>query len=117
MKIVALGIDLGKNLNSVVGLNADGRVVLRRRVRRTTLAELASKLESRTVGMEACCGSHHVGRLFAAHGHEVWLMSPECVRPYVRARKNDDNDAEGIAEAATRPTMRFEPIPAGAAMA
>jgi transposase len=107
MKIVPLGIDLGKNLNSVVGLDADGRVVLRRRVRRATLAELARKLESCTVGMEACCGAHHVGRLFAAHGHEVRLMSPEYVRPYVRAQKNDDNDAEGIAEAATRPTMRF----------
>jgi transposase len=57
--------------------------------------------------MEACCGAHQVGRLFAAHGHEVRLMSPEYVRPYVRAQKNDDNDAEGIAEAATRPTMRF----------
>lgn len=57
--------------------------------------------------MEACCGAHHVGRLFAANGHEVRLMSPEYVRPYVRAQKNDDNDATGIAEAATRPTMRF----------
>src|SRR3546814_5227601 len=57
--------------------------------------------------MEACCGAHHVGRLFAAQGHEVRLMSPEYVRPYVRAQKNDDNDAAGIAEAATRPTMRF----------
>src|SRR3546814_7132627 len=58
--------------------------------------------------MEACCGAHHVGRLFAAQGHEVRLMSPEYVRPYVRAQKNDDNDAAGIAEAATRPTMRSE---------
>ena len=98
---------MGKNLNSVVGLDADGRVVLRPRVRRANLADLAHKLESCTVGMEACCGAHHVGRLFAAHGHKVRLMSPEYVRPYVRAQKNDDNDAEGIAEAATRPTMRF----------
>ena len=107
MTIVTLGIDLGKNLNSLVGLDAGGRVVLRRRVRRATLADLAGKLSPCTVGMEACCGAHHVGRLFAAHGHEVRLMSPEYVRPYVRAQKNDDNDAEGIAEAATRPTMRF----------
>lgn len=57
--------------------------------------------------MEACCGAHHVGRQFAANGHEVRLMSPEYDRPYVRAQKNDDNDAAGIAEAATRPTMRF----------
>ncbi len=57
MKIVTLGIDLGKNLSSVVGLDADGRVVLRRRVRRATLAELAHELERCTVGMEACCGA------------------------------------------------------------
>ena len=58
--------------------------------------------------MEACCGAHHLGRLFATHGHEVRLdVSPEYVRPYVKAQKNDDRDAEAIAEAATRPTMRF----------
>ncbi len=107
MTIVTLGIDLGKNLNSVVGMGADGRVVLRRRVRRNTLVGLARKLEPCVVAMEACCGAHHVGRLFADRGHEVRLMSPEYVRPYIRAQKNDDNVAEGIAEAATRPTMRF----------
>src|SRR3546814_4868285 len=63
MTIVTLGIDLGKNLNSIVGLDVEGRVVLRRRVRRATLAELAGKLPPCTVAMEACCGAHHVGRL------------------------------------------------------
>lgn len=57
--------------------------------------------------MEACCGTHHLGRLFAAQGHEVRLMSPEYVRPAIKAQKNDDRDAEEIAEAASRPTMRF----------
>jgi transposase len=57
--------------------------------------------------MEACCGAHHLGRLLADQGHEIRLMSPEYVRPYVKAKKNDDRDAEAIAEAATRPTMRF----------
>ena len=104
MTIVTLGIDLGKNLNSVVGLDAEGQVVLRRRVRRATLAELAGRLAPCTVAMEACCGAHHVGRLFAAKGHEVRLMSPEYVRPYVRAQKNDDNDAAGIAALG----LRFE---------
>ncbi len=99
MTIVTLGIDLGKNLNSVGGLDVEGRVVLRRRVRRATLAELADRLSPCTVAMEACCGAHHVGRLFASKGHEVRLMSPEYVRPYVRAQKIDDNDAAGIAEA------------------
>jgi transposase len=57
--------------------------------------------------MEACCGAHHLGRALAAQGHTIRLMSPEYVRPYVKAQKNDDRDAEAIAEAATRPTMRF----------
>ena len=107
MKIAVLGIDLGKNVCSVVGLDSSGAVVLRRRVRRDTLIDLVAKLPSCIVGMEACCGAHHLGRLFAAQGHDVRLMSPEYVRPYVKAQKNDDRDAEGIAEAATRPTMRF----------
>src|SRR5271163_2045194 len=66
-----------------------------------------AKLPPCVVAMEACCGAHHLGRVFAGHGHDVRLMSPEYVRPYVKAQKNDDRDAEGIAEAATRPTMRF----------
>jgi transposase len=107
MDIAVLGIDLGKNVCSVVGLDASGAVVMRRKVRRETLIAVVAKLPPCVVGMEACCGSHHLGRLFAAHGHDVRLMSPEYVRPYVKAQKNDDRDAEGIAEAATRPTMRF----------
>ena len=106
-KISVLGVDLGKNVCSVVGLDASGAVVMRRRTRRETLIGLAEKLPACVVGMEACCGSHHLGRVFASHGHDVRLMSPEHVRPYVKAQKNDDRDAEGIAEATTRPTMRF----------
>ena len=87
--------------------DASGAVVLRRRVRRDTLIDLVAKLPACIVGMEACCGAHHLGRLFATQGHNIRLMSPEYVRPYVKAQKNDDRDAEGIAEAATRPTMRF----------
>ena len=105
--VAVLGIDLGKNSCSIAGLDASGAVVMRRKVRRETLIGLAEKLPACVVGMEACCGAHHIGRLFAAHGHDVRLMSPEYVRPYVKAHKNDDRDAEGIAEAATRPTMRF----------
>ena len=107
MDIAVLGVDLGKNVCSVVRLDASGAVVMQRKVRRETLIRLAEKLPPCVVGMEACCGAHHLGRLFAAHGHDVRLMSPEYVRPYVKAQKNDDRDAEGIAEAATRPTMRF----------
>jgi transposase len=107
MKIAVLGVDLGKNVCSIVGLSPSGVVVMRRKVRRETLIALAEKLPACIVGMEACCGAHHLGRAFAAQGHDVRLMSPEYVRPYVKAQKNDDRDAEGIAEAATRPTMRF----------
>ena len=107
MDISVLGVDLGKNVCSVVGLDASGTVVIRRKVRRETLIALAEKLPPCVVAMEACCGAHHLGRVFAAHGHDVRLMSPEYVRPYIKAQKNDDRDAEGIAEAATRPTMRF----------
>lgn len=106
-RISVLGIDIGKNLCSLVGFDACGQVVLRRRAKRETVIALAAKLPPCVVAMEACCGAHHLGRVFAAHGHEARLMSPEYVRPYVKAQKNDDRDAEGIAEAATRPTMRF----------
>src|ERR1700730_16197400 len=107
MIVSVLGIDLGKNICSIVGLDASGAVILRRRAKRETLIGLAAKLSPCIVAMEACCGAHYLGRIFAAHGHDVRLMSPEYVRPYVKAQKNDDRDAEGIAEAATRPTMRF----------
>jgi transposase len=107
MSIVILGIDLGKNSCSIVGLDANGAVVVRRRLRRDGVIAFASKLAPCTMAMEACCGAHHMGRSLAALGHEVRLMSPEYVRPYVKAQKNDDRDAEAIAEAATRPTMRF----------
>ena len=68
---------------------------------------LAAKLPACVVAMEACCGAHRLGRVFATYGHEIRLMSPEYVRPYIKAQKNEDRDAEGIAEAATRPAMRF----------
>ena len=107
MQIAVLGIDLGKNSCSLVGLDQAGKVVMRRRMRRETVIVFAAKLPVCVVAMEACCGAHHMGRLLARQGHEVRLMSPEYVRPYVKAQKNDDRDAEAIAEAATRPTMRF----------
>lgn len=107
MSIAILGVDLGKNSCSMVGVDERGTVVLRRSLRRQTLIDYVAKLPTCMIAMEACCGAHHLGRLFAAQGHEVRLMSPEYVRPYVKAQKNDDRDAEGIAEAASRPTMRF----------
>jgi len=107
MQIAVLGIDLGKNSCSVVGLDSTGAVIKRRRMRPESIAAFTEKLPACIVAMEACCGAHHLGRMMAGQGHQVRLMSPEYVRPYVKAQKNDDRDAEAIAEAATRPTMRF----------
>ena len=107
MKIVMVGIDLGKNLCSVAGLDESGAVILRRRMKRESVLLFTAQLEQCTVAMEACCGAHHLGRQIVEQGHTVRLMSAEYVRPYVKAQKNDERDAEAIAEAATRPTMRF----------
>lgn len=105
--IAVLGIDLGKNSCSVAGLDTRGAVVLRRKMTREGLITFAAALPGCVIAMEACCGAHFLGRTFEAQGHEVRLMSPEYVQPYVKAQKTDDRDAEAIAEAATRPTMRF----------
>ena len=107
MKVSVLGIDLGKNSCSVVGLDDMGKIKMRRRMHRDSVIKIASGLAPCVVAMEACCGAHHLGRILRERGHQVRLMSPEYVRPYVKAQKNDDRDAEAIAEAATRPTMRF----------
>ena len=108
MKIAVLGIDLGKNVCSVVGFDGSGAVVLRRRVRRDTLIDLVAKLPACIVGdggvLRRPSSWSGCSQL---RGTSIRLMSPEYVRPYVKAQKNDDRDAEGIAEAATRPTMRF----------
>ena len=107
MEIAILGIDLGKNSCSIVGLDLVGKVLVRRRMRRETVVAFGAKLPTCVVAMEACCGAHHMGHAFAAHGHTVRLMSSEYERPYVKAQKNDNRDAQAIAEAATRPTVRF----------
>ena len=101
--IRVLGIDLGKDICSVVGLDETGKVLLRRRMRRDNVLKLADRMPDCVMAMEACCGAHHLGRQLREQGHDVRLMSPEYVRPYVKAQKNDDRDAEAIAEA----TMRF----------
>lgn len=105
--IAVLGIDLGKNSCGLAGLDASGAVIKRRRMRPENIVAFTAKLPACVIAMEACCGAHHLARLLTAQGHEIRLMSPEYVRPYVKAQKNDDRDAEAIAEAATRPTMRF----------
>jgi transposase len=103
MSFATIGIDLGKNSCRLAGLDGTGAIVLLRRLSRDRLVAFRVGRPRCVVGMEACCGAHHLGRVFAAQGHEVRLMAPEYVQPYVKAQKNEDRDAE----AATRPTMRF----------
>jgi transposase len=79
-----MDIGLGKNVCSVVGLDASRRILLRRRLKRQAVADFARRWRGCVVALEACCGASHLGRQVAAQGHEVRLMSPEYVRPYVK---------------------------------
>ena len=95
MQVSVLGIDLGKNVCSLVGLDGSGAVVLRRRAKREPLIGLAAKLPPCFVAMEACCGAHHRGRVFAAHGRTARPMSPEYVRPYIKAQRTTTGTPRG----------------------
>jgi transposase len=108
--VVAVGIDLAKNVFAVHGVDATGRVVLRRKVTRAKLLEFVAQLPRCLIGMEACCGAHEWARRFLPFGHTVKLMSPTFVAPYRKGGKNDGKDAEAICEAVSRPNMRFVPI-------
>lgn len=107
MTIVTLGLDLGKTWVHMVGLDEGGRIVLRRRVRRSRLLGQTVNMPACLIGLEACCGAHHLGRALDAQGHAVRLMPPQYVKPFVKSNKNDYRDAEANAEAVQRPTMRF----------
>jgi transposase len=104
-----LGIDIAKRVFHVVGMDERGKIVLRKRLSRHDLMPFIAKLPPVLIGMEACGGAHYWARRFRSHRHEVKLMAPQFVRPYVKSNKNDTRDAEGISEAVTRPTMRFVP--------
>jgi transposase len=104
-----LGIDIAKRVFHAVGMDERGKIVLRKRLSRHDLIPFLAKLPPVLIGMEACGGAHYWARRFRAHGHEVKLMAPQFVKPYVKSNKNDSRDAEAIAEAMTRPTMRFVP--------
>jgi transposase len=108
-QISVLGIDIAKRLFHVVGMNERGQIVLRKRLARNALMPFIAALPPVLIGMEACGGAHYWARRFREHHHEVKLMAPQFVKPYVKSNKNDMRDAEGIGEAVTRPTMRFVP--------
>ena len=108
--ITVIGIDLAKRSFHLCGMDAQGRRVFSKQVSRAKLAqELANRPPCR-VAMEACGSAHYWARIFQSHGHEVKLIAPQFVKPFVKSNKNDAADAEAIAEAAQRPTMRFVPI-------
>lgn len=107
MNITALGIDLAKNVFQLHGVNKQGKQQLSKRLSREKLIEFMANLKPCSVGIEACGSAHYWGRLFRSMGHTVLIMAPQFVKPYVRGCKNDANDARGIAEAMTRPDMKF----------
>jgi transposase len=110
MKLQALGIDLGKAVFHAVGLDSTGKVVIRKRCSRKPLLAFTANLQVEWIGMEACSGSHFLGRALREQGHPVRLMPAQYVKPYVQTNKSDFIDAEAIAEAVQRPRMRFVPI-------
>jgi transposase len=105
-----LGIDLGKNWFHIAGLDIHGKPVFRKKLNRKRLSALAATHPPCIIAMESCPGSQFWGRVFARYGHTLRILPAQFVKPYLKSNKNDFNDAEAIAEAATRPTMRCVPL-------
>jgi len=110
MQTHTLGIDLGKTTFHLVALSDRSRVVIKKKFSRRQLLTFTANFPSSLIGMEACVGSHFLGRALREQGHEVRLIPAQFVRPFVKSNKNDYADAEAIAEAAGRENMRFVPI-------
>ena len=110
MKINTIGLDLAKQVFQIHGVDEHGHVVLRKQVSRSQLPAFFANLQPCLVGMEACGSAHFWARKLAGFGHEVRLMAPQFVKPYVKGSKTDRADAEAICEAVRRPSMRFVPI-------
>ncbi len=107
MDVTTIGVDLAKSVFQVHGTDAAGETVVRKQLRRRQVLPFFKKLTPCLVGLEACATAHHWAREIEALGHEVRLMPPRYVKPYVKRNKNDAADAAAICEAVTRPTMRF----------
>jgi transposase len=111
--ITTIGVDLAKNVIQVHGVDQRGRAVLNKQLPRRRFLECFANLPPCLIGMEACASAHHWARQLQKLGHQVKLMAPQFVKPYVKTNKNDAADAEAICEAVSRPNMRFVPIKSG----
>ena len=109
-QVVAIGMDIAKSVFQVHGINAQGAAVIRQRLTRARVLGFFAKLAPCLVGIEACGSAHYWGRELSRLGHEVRLIAPSYVKPYLKRQKNDAADAEAICEAVTRPNMRFVPV-------
>jgi transposase len=110
MTIIRIGLDTSKHVFQIHGVDENEKPVLRRQIRRSEIAKFFAKLAPTRIGIEACGASHHWARVLRGLGHEVLLMPPQYVKPYVQRGKNDAIDAEAICEAMSRPKMRFVPV-------
>ena len=109
-EVIRIGLDTSKHVFQVHGVNATEQPVLRKQLRRGQVERFFSTLPPTRIGIEACGAAHHWARVLQALGHEVKLLPPQYVRPYVKRGKNDAADAEAICEAMSRPSMRFVPV-------
>ena len=107
MKLKRIGVDLAKSVFQVHGVDSHERVQVRKQLKRSQMLDFFRQIEPCIVAMEACGSAHYWGRELSKLGHEVRLISPQFVKPYVKSGKNDANDAEAICEAASRPNMRY----------
>ena len=110
MQITTIGIDLAKDVFQIHGVDGQGKIVLRKQLRRGQMASFFVNLPACLIGMEACGSAHYWARKLQEQGHVVRLMAPQFVKPYVKPNKHDAADAEAICEAVRRPNMRFVPI-------
>ncbi|MBB4577569.1 transposase [Rhizobium lentis] len=109
-QVSVVGLDIAKSVSQVHAADSVGKAIIRRRLKREEVEIFFRKFPPSLVALEACPGSHFGARLLRDIGHDVRLLPPQYVRPYVKTNKSDAADAEAICEAVTRPTMRFVPI-------
>lgn len=110
MKITTIGLDIAKSVFHLFAMSKTGRLVKKKQLKRSQVLLFMANIEPCLIVMEACGSAHYWAREFMRLGHQVKLIAPQYVKPFVKGNKNDYNDAEAIAEAAQRPTMRFVPI-------